>query len=489
MDNQTEKTTNPEIQSPQPENVVFKNPETTAIPEEYLTDEDLYPAQTNGGNIPSQLKKKIPLIAIILIAVIVFILLIIVISKLFGKNQSTTNEKVKLSFWGVYQSEAVISEVIKDFTKLYPNIQVEYTQMDGKDNYRERVLERTRNGTGPDIFRFHNTWVSSLKELFAPAPNTIFTAEDFEEIYYPVMVKDLVLDNKVIAVPFNLDGLVLLYNDSILKNVGISQPPLDWETLIEDSKLVTVKDEQDQIVTAGIALGAAENISHFSDIIGLMFLQNGVDIKNLTDNTNAETVLQTYINFVLSSESVWSENYQDSINAFASEQVAMIFAPVWEIEVIKHLNPDLPLKVASVPQIRGGNQKSIANYWADGVSRGSKYQREAWEFLKFLSQKEQQARLFELEAKTGRMFGNVYPRKDMAELLLDNQYLSPMVKDANILDSLPFISRTYDNGINDGIIDQYLKDTVNSLLLGTSSSEAIRNLDLGVKQITEQYSY
>jgi len=198
-------------------------------------------------------------------------------------------------------------------------------------------------------------------------------------------------------------------------------------------------------------------------------------------------VLETYTNFVLSAEPVWSQAFDNSINAFAEEKVAMIIAPVWEIEVIKHLNPDLELKVASVPQIRGGTKKNLANYWADGVSRGCKNQEQAWDFLKFLAEKEQQSRLFELEVKNGRMFGNVYPRQDMAELLVDNEYLSPLVKDAGILDSMPIVSRTYDNGLNDEIAESYLKDSVNSILLGTSVGEALGNFSLGVNQVFEKY--
>jgi len=470
------------------EDIKPQNP--NVIPEEYLTDEDLYPTQsTEGDNLAKTAKKKAPLIIIVLIGFFIVFGLVIILLKVSGKGSPAEKTPVKLTFWGLWQSEQVMQELITAYQKEHPHVEVEYVLMDAKDNYRERVLERTRNGTGPDIFRFHNTWVPSLKELLAPAPETIFTEEDFTKVYYPVIAKDMVLNTQVIGVPYNLDGLVLIYNQALLKNAGLSQPPKNWAALIENSKQLTVSDEQGQVITAGVALGASENISHFSDIIGLMFLQNEVDLKELEDNTNAETVFQTYTNFVLSPEPVWSETFDNSLNAFAEEKVAMIIAPVWEIEVIKHLNPDLELKVSSVPQITGGHKKNLANYWADGVSRGSKSQSEAWEFLKFLSEKEQQAKLFELEVKSGRLFGNIYPRQDMAELLVDNEYLSPLLKDAQILDSLPLVGRTYDNGLNDEIVEYYLKDSINSILLGTSVSEALRNLQLGVSQVLEKYKY
>jgi len=479
----------PEPKSAPEAGVVFDQNQVSSIPEEYLTDEDLYPAQSNnGGDLGTTVKKKTPLIIVAVLGLIVFVILIAILAKLFG-GSGNAEQPVKLTFWGVYQAENNMAELIKAYTTEHTNVEIEYTLMDAKDNYRERIIERSKNGTGPDIFRFHNTWVSSLRDLFAPSPQTIMTAEDFAKIYYPVIVKDLVLENQVVGLPYNLDGLVLVYNEDLLKNAGVSTPPKDWEELIDVSRKVTVKDEGGSIVTAGIALGGAESVSHFSDILGMMFLQNNVDLKSLEGNANAETVLITYTDFVLGATNVWEENLGDSLNAFAEEKVAMIFVPTWEIEVLRQLNPDLPLKVAVVPQIRGGNKKNIANYWADGVSRGSKYQAEAWDFLKFLSEKENQAKLYELEVKSGRLFGNVYPRMDMAEILLDNEYLSPLVKDANILDSLPMISRTYDHGLNDEFVDGYLKDAINTILLNNSSQDAMYRLSEGAKDVFPRYNY
>jgi multiple sugar transport system substrate-binding protein len=496
MSDNTKELTPPPVPAKEPNmapetGVVFdqNQNQSGSIPEEYLTDEDLYPAQsTNGANLGSTIKKKTPLIAIIVIGLFVFIVLLVMLVRLFNKTGSS-QEPLKLTFWGVYQAENNIAELIKAYKVKQPNVEIEYTLMDAKDNYRERIIERTKNGTGPDIFRFHNTWVSSLRDLFAPSPQTIMTVEDFTTIYYPVIVKDLVLENQVIGFPYNLDGLVLVYNENLLKSAGVSAPPSDWEELIDVSRKVTVKDDGGSIITAGIALGGAESINHFSDILGMMFLQNNVDLKSLEGNANAETVLITYTDFILSTTNVWEEDLGDSLNAFAEEKVAMIFVPTWEVEVLRQLNPDLPLKVASVPQIRGGNKKNIANYWADGVSRGSKYQAEAWNFLKFLSEKENQAKLHELEVKSGRIFGNIYPRMDMADLLLDNEYLSPLVKDANILDSLPLVSRTYDHGLNDEFVDGYLKDAINTILLNNSSQEAMYRLVEGAKDVFPRYNY
>ncbi len=498
MDKGSDQNQNDKPETSQPsqtgENVVFDKdktpppPAAAEIPEEYLTDEDLYPTAPEGGsNIADLAKKKKPLIAFGLGGLILFVIILIGIGRFLGAAPAR-QEKVTLTYWGVWEPAAVMDEVIRDYQRQNPYVEIEYTLMDAKDSYRERLLERTRKGTGPDIFRYHNTWPAMIKEILAPAPQTVFTPTEFQETFYPVAARDLILNNQIIGVPMWIDGLTLIYNDKILKAAGVGSPPDDWEALLEVADKITVRDEQGNLVTAGVALGAAENISHFSDIVAMMFLQNGVDIKNLKNDFNARTVMDTYTGFVLSGNNYWADHFDNSINAFANEQVGMILAPTWQIEVIKRMNPDIDLKTASVPQIRGADRSNIANYWADGVSRASKQQEEAWKFLKYLSQKDTQTKIFELEIKNGRLFGSPYARKDMAELLLQDPNLGPIVRDAPILSSLPIVSLTYDNGLNDRLVG-YMKDSINSMLLSNSVAKSIEVMDDGFSQVFQEYGY
>jgi len=59
--------------------------------------------------------------------------------------------------------------------------------------------------------------------------------------------------------------------------------------------------------------------------------------------------------------------------------------------------------------------------------------------------------LYENESKV-RLFGEPYSRVDLAASLSQNEYLGPVIQQANYYVSLPLISRTYDNGLNDEIV-------------------------------------
>lgn len=416
--------------------------------------------------------------------VVFFLILFVLFLKLLLGGKSAP--KVTLTYWGLWESKDVMDPLIKEYQSKNPNITINYQQMVPTDNYREKLVARGKNGQGPDIFRFHNTWLPELTEVVAPLPSQIISNNDFEKTFYPVQAQDLKIASNYYGIPLEMDGLVLIYNDDLLKKGGYSKPPANLDELANPDFLskFTFKNETGQLQSSAIALGTATNVEHFSDILGLMLVQNGTDIKSL-DSQEAQGALESYRKFA--ETGIWDDTMDNSIVAFAKGKVAMIIAPTWEIQTIKAANPDIKLKVAPIPFNLPGNQpKSLANYWVEGVSKYSNHQIEAWNFLKFLSSKESETKLFELESKT-RLFGEPFSRIDLADKLTSNQYLSVIAQEANDFVSMPVISRTYDNGLNDEIVT-YLENAVNATAQGVSYAEALGTAKQGVDQVLQKYN-
>ncbi len=350
--------------------------------------------------------------------------------------------------------------------------------------YKDRLLARSVKGLGPDIFRFHNTWLPEIKEVVAPLPEEVMSAAEFEKTFYKIHQQDLKVGKYYYGLPLSIDGLVLVSNDGLLKKVGIAKPPTNWDELIEAVTKLTVKDTNGQIITSGIALGTATNVEHFSDIFGLMLLQNGGDLNNL-NQPEATEALESYRKFAEPPNDFWSEEMPNSITAFIQEKVAMIIVPSWQILTIEAANPDLTIKVTAVPFVPGAKPISLASYWVEGVSRYSKNQLEAWKFLRFLVEKDNLAKLYETESQL-RLFGEPYSRVDMASLLAQNQYVGAVIKQAESYVSLSLTSRTFDNGLNDEII-KYLENAINSTAQGVSYTQALETAKKGVDQVLLKY--
>ncbi len=437
------------------------------------------PPQDDIPFVYEESKKKY---LIIFISILFFCFLFFLIYKIFlGKKPL---KKVKLTYWGLWEDKEIFDPLIAKYKQQNPNITIDYVKM-SPENYRDKLLVRSKKNNGPDIFRFHNTWLNEIKNITAPLPKNILSDQEFKKIFYPVHQKDLRIDKYYFGIPLEIDGLVLIYNESLFKKAGIKIQPTNWEEVINDIATLTVKDKNGDIITSGMAIGTASNISHFSDLFGLMLLQNGGNLKNLSQSEGVQ-ILEQYRQFAEPPNNFWDEKMPNSISAFIQEKTAMIIAPSWETLVIKTANPDLQIKVVPVPQVPGGTPVSLANYWIEGVSKFSKNQIEAWRFLRFLMEKENLTTLYEQEAKT-RLFGEPYSRVDLSSKLIQNEYIGPVIKQADIYVSIPLISNTYDNGLNDQII-QYLENAVNATIEGVSYEKALQTAQEGILQIYDKYS-
>lgn len=448
-----------------------------------VTPEEITPSETlpsdSSPMVYEENKNKYIIIAVA--SVIFVILAVFFIKLLFGGKTGAKN--ITLTYWGLWEDKEVFAPLIESYQKNNPNVKIDYQKMDPQD-YRDKLLARSKNGQGPDMFRFHNTWLPEIQELAAPLPNTIMANNEFEKTFYKIHQKDLKVDSYYYGLPLEIDGLVLIYNENLLKKAGIQTAPVTWDDVTDMVGKLTVKNKNGKLITSGIALGTTSNVEHFSDILGLMLMQNGGSLKKL-DTPEAAGALEIYRKFAELPQGFWDDTMPDSTTAFIQEKVAMIIAPSWTILNIKAANPDISIKVVPVPSVPGATPVSIANYWVEGVSRYSKNQLEAWKFLRFLVEKDNLTKLYEIEARL-RPFGEPYSRVDLAPLLAQNEYVGAVIKQADNYVSIPVIKRTYDNGLNDEIV-QYLENAVNATIQGVSYEEALKTAVEGVNQVFTKY--
>jgi multiple sugar transport system substrate-binding protein len=416
------------------------------------------------------------------ILLILFVVALVGIGGWFGWSMISANKQVTISYWGLWENESIIRPIITDFEAQNPTIKVEYVKQSQKQ-YRERLTAAIARGEGPDAYRFHNTWVSMLKNELSPAPADVITADEFASTYYPVAKNDLVGGANIYGLPLMFDGLGLYINEDIFSASGAT-PPTTWEDVLALVPTLTVRNGT-EITTSAIALGTTNNVENFSDIIATMIMQNGGKLVSPT-GTPAEEALLFFRKFADPSDPVytWNATFDNSVYAFATGRVAMIIAPSWRAFDVKQIAPTANFKIVPIPQLPG-NTVNWASYWAEGVSTKSKYQKQAWQFVKFLTSKESAVKLY-TEAAKNRLFGEPYARVDMASLLAGDPYAETYVKEAPTAKSFPLASRTFDNGLNDKLI-KYLEDAVNSVQSGESPTAALNTASGGFNQVFSQY--
>jgi len=447
-------------------------PSSTVFPPSSIVNID-NPPPVQKGNL-----KKILLFVALGLVIIggLFFLLSGFLSKIVSKNKQAT-----LTYWGLWEPDGVVNEIIADYQKTHPKVKINYVMQSQRD-YRERLQSALAADGGPDIFRYHNTWVPMIKDNLSPVPASVMDAATFERLYYPVTRTDLRLGNAYVGIPLEIDNLALFINEEIFDSAG-KTPPKTWDEFRKLAiELTTPPPGTGKIQTAGAAIGVTANVDHWSEILGLLMLQNSANPANPVDNLAADSL--TFYTQFYRTDRVWDETLPNSTYYFAIGRVAMYFAPSWRIFEIKAMNPNLKFRIESVPQLPGG-EISWASYWVEGVSKKSMYANEAWEFLKYVSSKEAMQKLYQLESSK-RLFGEPYGRTDMADLLKKEPFVGVFVDQAVKAKSWYLCSRTFDNGINDKII-KYYEDAVNAVNSGQDPEEALKTADQGVAQILRKY--
>ncbi len=405
----------------------------------------------------------------------------------FSSVAPVASKDVTLTYWGLWENDGIIKPIIAEYEAKHPNVKIQYSKQSHKQ-YRERLQAAIERGDGPDIFRFHNTWVPMLKNQLAAIPQSVMSPTQFKSTYYPVAATDLIGGDVIYGLPLMIEGLGLYYNEDLFAAAGITAPPATWEELLAMVPKIA-KAEGTGFAVSAIALGTTGNIENFSDIIATMFMQNGAN-PAVPRGKEAEEALAFYRKFSNPADPVytWNDTMDNSMYAFANGKVAMILAPSWRafdiIEMAKQVNPTLKFKVAPIPQL-AGNTVTWASYWVEGISEKSKYKTQAAEFLKFLTSQEVMTKLYTEESKV-RLFGEPYARVDMASLISNDPYAGVYVRQAKDSRSFPLASRTHDNGINDRMA-KYLENAVNAVNTGSSPQQELETVTNGFAQVLSSY--
>lgn len=377
-----------------------------------------------------------------------------------GGSGTVSTGPANLTVWGLWENSDVVNLLDQSYSEKYPDVTVNYDDRSVFKplvDYKERAFVRAADETGPDVMRVHVSWVPKMVDSLVPMPDGMMSTDDFKNSFYPSAAKNLIIDDKIYGMPTYYDGLVLVYNKKQFAEVGQTEPPSAWEEFRRLALELTVRGDDNKIVRAGAAIGSADNIDFFSDILGLLFAQARVSVPNDVDGKAAQDALAFYTNFVLE-DKVWSNDFPEASVAFSQGRVSMIFVPAWNLADIVAARPDMDIGVAPVPQALPDDPAAWATYWVDVVPSSSKNPEAAWSYIKFMADKEQQLTNFS-ETSKYLPFGSPYSLVSLSPQLNDNPYLSPVLETAPYAETGEIAARAGNRRQVDA-----LKAAVNSIL-------------------------
>lgn len=327
-----------------------------------------------------------------------FILIIILPLAFLGAScgkEDLTKKKATLVFWGVFDDSDAFKPLIEDFKAVFPNVKIEYRKKTIED-YEEDLVDALAEGRAPDIFMIHHTWMAKHAAKLLPMPETLMTVKDYQETFVDVASQDFITEGGIYSLPLYTDTMALFYNKDLFNNAGVSSPPATWDEFQDTVKKLTKIDQFGNIVEAGAAIGTAKNVNRSTDILASIMIQNGSQMSSKTEplfgDRAGQDALRFYTEFSnqLKKAYTWNSLEHYSLDAFSEREVAMMFNYAYQYNTLKAKDPRFNFDVAPFPQIKGTSVKSTyANYWSPAVSYTSPNGDLAWEFLKFISGREE----------------------------------------------------------------------------------------------------
>lgn len=389
--------------------------------------------------------KKLNLIAIVLVLVIAGATLLYYTMN--NSNGNSDNEKTEIVVWGLFDESDVYRGMIEEYQSQNRDVEIKYYKLGNKvDEYEDLVISEIAEGEGPDVFLVKNTWLDKHMGKITPLnENEYISPKVLREEFVPTVASDFVVDEKVYGVPLYVDNLAIFYNQSVfIRDVpSRGKPGKTWDDIKEDVIKITKTDNSpERFEVAGIALGRADNISRFGEIITLMMKQRGVRFYNQAGTGSVIAGVQSedgsrpgaealrfytsfanpnYGNFSWN-DAITRDDSAKEIAAFAKGKVAMIIGYSYyyenimdKIEEMKKADKETmrpsDVAVAYLPQDSEDADKiNYANYFAYTVSKNSKNPEIAWDFIGFMTEDERLSEYHNLTHKPTSKIG-----------LIDNQ--------------------------------------------------------------------
>ena len=355
---------------------------------------------------------KTQIIIIGAVGLVVLILILIIFGILPGLKDEDPRASIKtnLEFWGVFDSDEAYKTAIASFNAVYPAVTVNYRRFSNGADYERTLLDALASGKGPDIFMMRSRALPRDINKIVPVSAAKFSILGLRNLFPQVVEQDFVSAGAIYALPVSIDTLALYYNQEHFDAAAIVSPPSTWEDFSGLIPKLLKKDKDGKITRAAASIGgSADSVETAPDILSLLMLQGGTEMVDAGfsraefASLEGEKALGFYIEFSDPESAVytWNDSMGSSLDAFAEEKLSMMFGYASASARIMAKNPFLDFAVAATPQLEETERViSYPDYWGYAVSRQSKKQGLAWDFILNFATVKDNAKSF--VEKTGR---------------------------------------------------------------------------------------
>ena len=341
-----------------------------------------------------------------------------------------------------------VEAIVAEFHKAKPEIKVEPVWGGTYPENMQKTVAAIQAGSPPDVAIHLAVDLITLRDMDAVIPLDDYVQRDggSEKVlgdFIPAFVSDLRAEGKVWALPFQRSTPILYINKELFRKAGLDpgNPPTTWDELLAAAQKATVRNPQGQVTTWGLTIP--------DDIWLLMcfIYQNG-------GRTSSPDFKKVYLGEpeAIGAVQFWADmankhkvmprhrTFPQGVQDFAAGNTAMLIHSTGNLRFVND-SAKFEWATAFLPK----NKKQAVPIGGAGFYIFKKAPKEkqdaAWEFAKFATSPEMQARW-----NIGS--GYIATRKSAFDLPLMKEYTAKLPQAVVARDQLPYAlpeMSTHDN--------------------------------------------
>ena len=148
-----------------------------------------------------------------------------------------SSDTTVVKFWSFHAGgEAEFLEnVVKEYNAAHDDVQIEHTVVNQSDYTTTLIPTAYANGEAPDILYVEPATFTKYAEKGMLADLSPYYTDELKADILPSALEAVTMDNKIYALPIEMETLGLFYNVDMLKDAGIN-PPATWDELYDAAK-------------------------------------------------------------------------------------------------------------------------------------------------------------------------------------------------------------------------------------------------------------
>jgi len=367
--------------------------------------------------------------------------------------------QIELVYWCAPNPQEVLlaQTMVDEWHRTHPNIRIKVQPLPAGQSSEEVLLAALAAGTTPDICS--NIWPGIVPDFVrAGRLVALDSLAGFAETVGARAPEGLIessrsLDGRLYQIPWKTNPIMMQYNATLFRNVGLNEAPKTYSEFIAAARLLTLDMNGNGRIDQWMGTRDIRAIwwQRYFDLYPLYLAASGgktlMSDGRIDIDREAMKLVLGFFRTLYADGSFPMSSPQG--NPFLTKKIAMEFTGPWNISYLeRNAPPGLDYDFAPIPVPDGfegpvytyGDHKNIV------IFSSTRYPAESWEFVKFLISKQADMQLL-LTARQIPLRGNLLSDADFLSYFNQDQKLSVFARQAahtRSVDAVPDLKRLFD---------------------------------------------